>query len=99
MKGPNDGPEVTFGESLRESALGPGLQGQPMTRRKPVCRPGASADVDRLEEVAVVSASTSGTFGDWCRTALPSVEWGHLLVRPLTIDAWVDEHRHGTEPA
>ena len=31
---------------------------------------------------------------------IPFVKWGHLLrFGPVTIDAWVDEHRHDTEPA
>ena len=31
---------------------------------------------------------------------IPFVKWGHLLrFDPVTIDSWVDEHRHGTEPA
>jgi excisionase family DNA binding protein len=30
---------------------------------------------------------------------IPFVKWGHLLrCDPATIDAWVDEHRHGAEP-
>ncbi len=31
---------------------------------------------------------------------IPFVKWGHLLrFDPTTIDLWLDEHRHGTEPA
>jgi excisionase family DNA binding protein len=31
---------------------------------------------------------------------IPFVKWGHLLrFDPATIDAWIDEHRHDTEPA
>ena len=31
---------------------------------------------------------------------IPFVKWGHLLrFDPVAIDAWVDEHRHDTEPA
>jgi DNA binding domain, excisionase family len=31
---------------------------------------------------------------------IPFVKWGHLLrFDPVTIDAWVDQHRHDTEPA
>ena len=31
---------------------------------------------------------------------IPFVKWGHLLrFDPITIDAWVDEHRHDAEPA
>jgi excisionase family DNA binding protein len=31
---------------------------------------------------------------------IPFVKWGHLLrFDPVSIDAWVDEHRHDAEPA
>ena len=31
---------------------------------------------------------------------IPFVKWGHLLrFDPITIDAWVDQHRHDAEPA
>ena len=31
---------------------------------------------------------------------IPFVKWGHLLrFDPTTIDSWLDEHRHGDEPA
>ena len=31
---------------------------------------------------------------------IPFVKWGHLLrFDPAAVDAWLDEHRHGPEPA
>lgn len=31
---------------------------------------------------------------------IPFVKWGHLLrFDPATIADWIDEHRHGAEPA